>query len=279
MIDWHCHILPGIDDGPKTMAESLEMARLLLAAGFVEVHCTPHYIMGGYDNTPDQVRQATESFQTELRRAGIPLTVKPGMEYYLDEYFPVQLENPLTLGDTRLVLVEASSQAQPELIKQNVYQILRRGFIPLFAHPERCSLLAESLDQKREGLIKKRSKRFFSKLLKSRPVAGSLASDSLRTVLLQMGCLFQGNISSLGGWYGKEVRAQAMHNLGSGFYSYFGSDGHSVRSLKKGLLPGLAVLGEHPEFTALVHKQAKHIPLSDIDYKARSVSQTVLSAS
>ncbi len=259
------------------MVESLEMARILVAAGFVEVHCTPHCMRGSYDNTPDMVRQATNSFQTELQRAGIPLTVKPGMEYYLDEYFPTQLNNPLPLGDTRLVLVEAPSQAQPELVKQNVFKILRRGFIPLFAHPERFPLLNAPLNQKRDGFLKKRSQRFFSKLLKTRPIAGPLACDALRVVLKEMGCLFQGNIPSLGGWYGQEVRAQAMHNLASGFYSYLGSDGHSVRSLEKGLLPGLQVLAEQPEHTGIVNKQGCPISAPISDPLTGAVSQTISS--
>lgn len=265
MIDWHCHILPGLDDGPETMAEALEMARLLAAAGFHTVHCTPHCIRGGFDNTPDQVRQATNNLQAELRRAGIPLAAQPGMEYYLDEYFPAHMENPQTLGNTRLVLVEAPSQATAEMIKENVFQVLRRGFVPLFAHPERCSLLAEPLTQKRDGFLKQRSQRVFSKFFKTRPVAGPFAGDSLRAVLKDMGCLFQGNISSLAGWYGKEVRAQAMHNLTSDFYSFFGSDGHSVHSLEKVFLHGLEVLARHQMFAILQNNRGHQLSASRID--------------
>lgn len=92
MIDWHCHILPAIDDGLETLSESLEMARLLASAGFRQVHCTPHCVLGRFDNRPSQVQRATEELQKQVNRAGIPLLLSPGMEYSLDEYFPVLLE-------------------------------------------------------------------------------------------------------------------------------------------------------------------------------------------
>lgn len=279
MIDWHCHILPGLDDGPETMAEALEMARVLSDAGFQTVLCTPHCVQGGYDNTPDKVRKATNSLQAELQRAGIPLAVQPGMEYYLDEYFPAQLETLQPLGNTRLVLVEPPCQPPAELIKENVFQVRRRGFIPLIAHPERCSLLAEPLERKRDGFLKQRSKQFLDKLLKTRPAAVPLAGDSLRVVLKDMGCLFQGNISSLAGWYGHEVRAQAIHNLDTNFYSYFGSDAHSVHSLEKGLLTGMEVLAGHQMFAILRNNPSDQTQAPGSDHMSGVATKTVPSAS
>ena len=91
MIDYHCHILPGIDDGCADLDESLELAQVLTTAGFTEVYCTPHCIHGVYNNTPSAVRAAVEQLQEQLTREGIPLRLSPGMEYYLDEYFSQKL--------------------------------------------------------------------------------------------------------------------------------------------------------------------------------------------
>ncbi|NIQ93051.1 MAG: phosphoesterase, partial [Desulfuromonadales bacterium] len=142
LTDYHCHLLPDIDDGADSLDESLAMARLLSGAGYTRVHCTPHCIRGCYDTTARQVEDAVRALQGELTAAGIALELVPGMEYYLDEHFPAQLESPRPLGDTDLLLVEAPSQAHPELIKENIFRIVRRGFTPLFAHPERCGWLA-----------------------------------------------------------------------------------------------------------------------------------------
>src|SRR5665647_989200 len=98
MIDWHCHILPGLDDGPADIEKSLAMARLLAARGFATVYCTPHLIRGCYDATNDEVRRSLKELQQAITANGIPLALLAGREYYLDEFLPSALEDPLTMG-------------------------------------------------------------------------------------------------------------------------------------------------------------------------------------
>lgn len=224
MIDYHCHILPGMDDGAGSVEEALEIARLLAEAGFAEVYCTPHCIRGCYDNTPEGVQRAVAELQKEVDRVGIPLVLHPGMEYYLDEYFPQQLEYPQPLGDTNLLLVEASSQGNVDLIKENIFLAVRRGYTPLFAHPERYSFL--SLKGAEKGLWG-RAKRFLTQ--------NSSAIDDLRNI----GCLFQGNIGSFAGIYGAEIKKQAKRLFQAELYCRFGSDAHRPNSLAKMLERGL----------------------------------------
>ena len=245
MIDWHCHILPEIDDGPETLAESLEMARLLAAVGFRQVHCTPHCVLGRFDNRPSQVQKATAELQKELSRAGIPLFLSPGMEYSLDEYFPVLLEQPQCLGDSRLLLVEIPPQGSPELVRENIRRIIQRGMIPLLAHPERSVLLGRGEPFPRWqpfiGLIRRLLTCNAGSALSDATMPGSLLQDEL----LGMGCLFQGNILGFSGRYGRKVQQRAFANLDQGLYNYFGSDGHDAESLEAGLLPALQVLTGH----------------------------------
>ncbi len=247
MIDWHCHILPAIDDGPETLAESVEMARLLAAVGFRRVHCTPHCMLGRFDNRPSQVQRATAELQRELRRAGIPLLLSPGMEYSLDEYFPVLLEQPQPLGNSQLLLVEVPSQAATELVRENVRLIIQRGLIPLLAHPERSVLLHrdESFQQRRSftGLIRRLLARRADPALPDGSMPGLLLQDELQG----MGCLFQGNLLSFSGRYGRQVQQRAFVNLDQGLYACFGSDGHGAESLEAGLLPALQALTDHQQ--------------------------------
>ena len=140
-IDYHCHILPGIDDGPAEMGESQEMARALSAAGFATVCCTPHRIRGVYETTSAQVRGATRQLQEALDEAGIPMNLVPGGEYYLDEFLLEHLAEPLLLPDN-LFLVEVSSRVPAQFIIETLYQVIRKGLTPLIAHPERCELFA-----------------------------------------------------------------------------------------------------------------------------------------
>ncbi len=247
MIDWHCHILPGLDDGPETMAESLAMARLLADAGFQTVYCTPHCIRGRYDNSPDQVRRATGQFQRELLAAGIRLAVKPGMEYHLDEHFPAKLENPQFLDDTCMLLAEIPSQATVDLIQENLRHILRRGYVPLLAHPERCALLTHV----GSGMLSHRLSRGLRRLGAAFSGGKVSSNDHAGQVLLSdfkaMGCRFQGNLPSFSGWYGRGPQQQSLHNLAGGLYSCLGSDGHGLKFLKQTLQPALSVLKGFPE--------------------------------
>ncbi len=245
MIDWHCHILPAIDDGPETLSESLEMARLLVAAGYKQVHCTPHCVLGQFDNRPSEVQRATIQLQKELNQAGIPLSLRPGMEYPLDEYFPVLLENPLCLGDSRLLLVEVPRQASSELVLSNVRRIIQRGLVPLIAHPERSDLFF-----RRDSYLKWLSFTGFFKRLFPCHNASSLPNSDMSGRLMQeemadLGGLFQGNLLSFSGRYGKQVQQRAVANLAQGLYSCIATDGHGVESLEAFLFPALQSLANH----------------------------------
>lgn len=236
MIDWHCHILPGLDDGPETLAESLDMARLLAAVGFRRVHCTPHSILGRFNNRPPQVQKATARLQKELRRVGIPLFLSPGMEYYLDEYFPVLLEQPQTLGDSRMLLVEIPSQASAELVRDNIRRIQHKGYVPLLAHPERSAQLS---------LVEAAPARWLKRLLprRNRPdCLEPVVRTALAQELQQLDCLFQGNLLSFSGHYGRKVQQRASGWFDKGLYHYFGSDGHGAEFLEAGLLAALQVV-------------------------------------
>jgi protein-tyrosine phosphatase len=232
-MDYHCHILPGLDDGPAEMGESLEMARALAAAGFATVCCTPHRISGVYETTPEQVRAATRQLQAALDEAGIPLNLVPAGEYYLDEFLLEHLAEPLLLPDN-LLLVEVSSRAHAQFLTETLYQVIRKGLTPLIAHPERCELFApESAEQ--PVVVQKLLGLFGSAFNAGHKTRNPEREDaSLLTALRALGCKFQGNLGSFAGLYGARVRRQAEYFRASGLYTHYGSDLHSIRH--KGIL-------------------------------------------
>ncbi|GEM_PF-478597 len=146
MIDYHCHLLPGLDDGAASWDDSLRMARALARFGFREVCCTPHCIKGHYEISPVEVRDAVRHLQARLDGEGLALTLRPGMEYYLDEFFEQFAANLLPLGDSRVVLCEAPPQAPPELVCEMVTLIVIQGYIPLIAHPERSEVIWQLIE-------------------------------------------------------------------------------------------------------------------------------------
>ncbi|HXV21118.1 MAG TPA: CpsB/CapC family capsule biosynthesis tyrosine phosphatase [Desulfuromonadales bacterium] len=222
MIDFHCHLLPDIDDGPATRTESLEMARILAAHGFLQVCCTPHCIRDLYDNTPAGVRRAVAELQAVIDREAIRLRLLAGMEYHLDEFFAAQTDELLPLGDSRLVLAEAPSRGSLEVVKEGVLRIVRQGLTPLFAHPERWAQLAPP---EPAGLFEKVWTRF------STQSAKPVTPNDLQ-VLTEMGCLFQGNLGSFSGVYGRQAASRARAMLARGLYACLGSDGHRPDTLR-----------------------------------------------
>lgn len=220
--DWHCHILPGIDDGAANLAESVEMARFLRDAGFTTICCTPHLIRGFYERSAAETKGLVTRLQQQLAAAAIQVKLLAGAEYYLDEYLLSFLDDPLPLGDTQQLLIEIPGHAEPEFVRETCFRIKCSGYTPLIAHPERCSLL----ELKPADPVK-------------RNLWGSLFNSKLKTqnselldYLQQIGCRFQGNLGSFAGVYGRKVREKAIGFMASGLYDCFGSDAHTPERLE-----------------------------------------------
>lgn len=237
MIDFHTHILPGIDDGAIEIDESIAMARVLADFGYKVVCCTPHCIKGYYELSPKQVREATLLLQADLDNADITLTLRPGMEYMLDECFLEYADDLLPLGDTKLILCEAPLQAHPECVKEGLDTIIEKGFIPLIAHPERTPyfykdlLRCETRDAKREDA---KSKSFFKRLFAlrtSRFMPSKKESMKItKNVELPATVLCQANLGSFTGFYGEKVQRTAYELLKSGAYTALATDLHNAHS-------------------------------------------------
>ncbi len=108
VIDLHCHLLPGLDDGAQNLATALMMARAAVDQGVTHVACTPHILPGLYHNHGPDIRSATRQLQDELNRQEIPLQLVTGADVHMAPNFVTGLRSGdlLTLADTRYVLVE-----------------------------------------------------------------------------------------------------------------------------------------------------------------------------
>lgn len=237
MIDYHCHILPGLDDGARNLDESLEIARILVDSGFTEVYCTPHLIKGCFDNNKDGIIRATNVLQTALHQNNIALTLHSGVEYYLDEFFGTYLKDPLVLGGTTYLLVEAPVQANVELVKEHIYAIVRSGYVPLMAHPERYRFFDSALHHSpftlhRDGFWKK-VLGWFNDGQNELDLEQAACNSG---VLQGMGCKYQVNIGSFTGMYGDDARKRAIKLLQNGLCDKLGTDAHSPRDLEKRLV-------------------------------------------
>ena len=219
MIDYHCHLLPGLDDGPETIDDSVEMAAALQKAGYSMVYCTPHMMKSLYEADNQAVRASLVALQTRLNNENIDLQPLPGREYYLDEFLFEYLKNPLPLGETNLIMMEISSHLPLEFIKETCFRIKCSGFIPMIAHPERGDLFTMPQKQTNDRL------RFFKAERKTE-------KSELLTYLIDLGCAFQGNLGSFLGLYGQQAQKTANSLKRMEVYTHFGTDLHSRDGIK-----------------------------------------------
>lgn len=233
--DYHCHLLPALDDGAVDVRESLEMARVLSDFGFSTVHCTPHLIRGGYENPAPRVVRGVQIMQHHLDQAGIPLHLVPGNEHYLDHHLPDILPEAIghASGASRYLLVEVPFLSGPELLLPMVDAFSALGLTPLIAHPERCRVFGP--DSKGHG-VRAALTRFLGK-----EHAEDLEGTEV-ALLQRLGCRFQGNLGSFAGYYGYEIRERALLFLRHGIYSCLGSDAHRAEHLWDMLVAGFAAI-------------------------------------
>lgn len=282
MIDYHCHLLPALDDGPRTLAEALIMAQSLADFGFRVVHCTPHCIAGHYEFSPVEVRAAVDRLQSALDKAGIPVQLRPGMEYSLDDGFPRFAANLLPLGDSRLVLCEAPPQALPGGVAAMLELIVVQGFVPLLAHPERSEAVWTMLEAQRgaqdesdcgaQATARPMPARdstanpgwFWRRWFPVKKTAGQSSLDrgnghgrsspsdcTLVPPELPEGTLFQANLGSFSGFYGERPQRRAYELLQNNVFDCFASDLHDAASAPAVLEPSREKLQFNPALQRL----------------------------
>lgn len=199
--DIHSHILPGIDDGAKDMEVSLGILKGLSDLGLKKVWLTPHVKENIYPNTFESVSMAFGKFKEDVAEAGINIDMDIAAEYYIGPKFIKTLESGdklLTMKD-KYILVEVSMGQEPLFIFETLYAIAEKGYTPILAHPERYQYYH------RRGDI-------YNKLKKH-------------------GCMFQMNLFSVAGYYGKDIRSAALRLLEGGYYDFTATDIHNVRHL------------------------------------------------
>lgn len=215
MIDLHCHLLPGIDDGPKTLALSLAMARHALSRGINTCVVTPHIHPGWYDNDCDTIQAAHQSFRQALAEAGIALQVGMAAEVRIDASLPSLIKAEKipfigSWGGHRALLLEFPPDHLPAGSEALARWLLDRGILPVIAHPERNRAFVRQ--------------------------PGKLAP------FLELGCLLQITAGSLTGLFGPDVRQCAVSLVRQGLVTFMASDAHNLEKRVPDLLPALDCL-------------------------------------
>ena len=141
MIDMHCHILPNVDDGSKSLEESLEMAKIAYKEGIRHIINTSHYHTEVDYVTGERLLEIAADFNAELEKIGIGLRVTVGNELYFNEGLMKSLDDKgfYTLAGSRYVLLEFRPDSIPDCMEEVAYEFNIRGYTPVIAHVERYS--------------------------------------------------------------------------------------------------------------------------------------------
>lgn len=149
MIDLHCHMLPGIDDGASDMDTALKMAQMAVEDGIRYSVCTPHIYPGMYENTADGIRTAVIAYKQALKKANIPLKLGYGADTHLIPDLVTDIKNGRipTINGTRYFLFEPPHHVSPPRFCESVFNTIVAGYVPLITHPERLTWIEDHYDQ------------------------------------------------------------------------------------------------------------------------------------
>ena len=215
MIDLHCHLLPGIDDGPDTLEQALELAQIAVSNGIQSCVVTPHVHPGRYENNAQSIASEVEKFRDALAEANIDLNIAAAGEVrlsaeILDMFAQQQLPFLGEWQGQQVMLLELPHSHVPPGSDKLVKWLMDRGIRPMIAHPERNKGMMRELDQ-----IKP---------------------------FVELGCLFQLTAGSVAGSFGPAAELVAQHILEMGVVTILASDAHNAKHRPPNLEPGRRVV-------------------------------------
>jgi protein-tyrosine phosphatase len=194
-VDIHSHLLPGIDDGAKTIADTIKLSNSFQEMGVSQFITTPHISHYIWNNSPEVIISKHGETKLLLEKEKIKMPFRAAAEYFMDDWFEshFQTEKLLTLKDN-YVLVEMSYMNAPVQLYKILFDLQVAGYIPVLAHPERYLFYHKNFNE-------------YDKLKKA-------------------GCLFQLNLLATVGYYGSEITKVAEQLLKKGMYDFVGTDVH-----------------------------------------------------
>ena len=201
MIDFHTHILPNIDDGAKSIEETIELVEEAKRVGFEAIISTSHYMEGYYEtNTPEREVWINIIYQ-KLQEENMEMKLYLGNEIYLSENIISLLEEgkASTINDTSYILFEMPLNIEPLNLYNVVYEMLQNKLVPVLAHPERYTFVQQS--------------------------------PELIDELIEKGVLMQCNYASIDGYYGKRAKVMVKKMLENNMVHFLGSDVHRANTI------------------------------------------------
>ncbi|MEH7095607.1 tyrosine-protein phosphatase [Neobacillus vireti] len=197
MVDIHCHILPGIDDGAGNMSDSILMAKEAEKEGIHTIIATPH-LNNQYDNRKELIVTKVQEVNQALKNDGVNVTILPGQEprIYGDILDDLEKDEIQSLNNSQYLFIEFPSNHVPRYTEKLLFDIQVKGLTPIIVHPERNSELIERPD--------------------------------LLYHLVEKGALTQVTASSLCGYFGKNIKNFSNQIIEANLAHFIASDAHNI---------------------------------------------------
>jgi len=198
-VDLHSHLLPGIDDGVRTLEESLAIIKKFKSLGYTKLITTPHIISDSYANTKEIIQEKLAVVQEALKKEQIDISIEAGAEHYIDmDFLELIKEDKVVPFCNKYLLFETSYTTKPFILEEAIFEMKVKGYTPVLAHPERYRYMYDNM----------------------------MAYNELK----DLGVLFQMNIKSLKKSSGS-VYKTALKLLNLGLVDFVGSDAHRIRDI------------------------------------------------
>lgn len=199
MIDLHCHIIFGVDDGAADKEMTLNMLRIAQEDGIEKIVATPHYICGANKYDINTLKQRYEEIVALIDSSNINVKLLLGNELFIDEHIANHLKNRqcFTIADTDYILIEMPMIGIPQYAENVIYDLINKGYIPILVHPERYADIRKNPNE----LIR----------------------------YIELGCLIQVNTTSISGLMGKEAAEVSMNLIKNNMVHFISTDSHSDR--------------------------------------------------
>ncbi|MCO6498812.1 MAG: histidinol phosphatase [Vicingus serpentipes] len=199
-VDFHSHLIPGIDDGSPDMESTIVMIQKFKEMGYQKIITTPHMMCDYYQNTPDKILKGLDEVREELVKQNINIEFFAAAEYNLDDGLSKLIKDKkiLTFGDN-YVLFELPFMSEPPNLQEIIFDLQMAGYKPILAHPERYSYWYRDFEKYEE--------------LKTR------------------GVLLQLNLLSLTGHYSPETKKVAEKMVEANLIDGIGTDCHRIEHL------------------------------------------------
>jgi len=222
MYDLHCHLLPGIDDGPEDLATAIELAKVAVANGITHSVVTPHIHLGRYDNNKAIIEAKLIEFKQALAEQNIPLTLAYAAEIRLGaEILNWVMDDSIPyLGKwqgRKVLLLELPHSHIPPGADKLIDWLIKQNIQVMIAHPERNKDVMRDIDK--------------------------------LSPFVEAGCLFQVTAGSTAGFFGSKAERIAQYMLEQGLVTILASDAHNIKHRPPSLIEGLSaasdIIGEH----------------------------------